>query len=133
MREMGNWRAYLMERLAGREKAISYLDVALEEYQVDSDTPFFLVGLQNVVEAQGGVSTLAKQIGIESEVLLEVLSSEDAPRLDMFINIVTALGCRLSIAPMADADQSIEVADEDYPTVQRGTAASKLEVTREQR
>ncbi len=32
----------LMEELANREDAIGYLDVALEEYQGDGDTPFFL-------------------------------------------------------------------------------------------
>ena len=29
MREMGNWREYLMERLADPENAINYLDVSL--------------------------------------------------------------------------------------------------------
>lgn len=56
-----------MERFASDwEEAIGYLDVALEEYQDDGDTPFFLLGLQNVVEARGGIVELAKQTGIEA-------------------------------------------------------------------
>ncbi|MDE0554866.1 MAG: hypothetical protein OXI24_11655 [Candidatus Poribacteria bacterium] len=115
MTEMGDWHAYLMKRLADPEKARSYLDVALEEYQVDGDTSFFLVGLGNVVEAHGGASALADQTGIELEDLLETLSCETAPRLDIFIGILTTLGCRLSIAPLAPTDSNIEAADVKRP------------------
>ncbi len=42
MREMGNWREYHIRRLANdREAAIAYLQLTLEEYQVDRDLPFF--------------------------------------------------------------------------------------------
>ena len=118
MRKMGDWHEYLMKRLADPEKARCYLNVSLEEYQVDGDTPFFLVGLRNVVEAQGGVSTLAEQTGIELEDLLEVLSSEIAPRLDTFISILTALGYRLSITPLAATDSNIEAANTEHPIAQ---------------
>ena len=63
MREMGDWRKYLMEQLADPENAINYLDVSLEEYQVDGDTDFFLMGLRNVVEAQGGFLLLLSKSG----------------------------------------------------------------------
>ena len=115
MREMGNWRKYLMEQLADPENAINYLDVSLEEYQVDGDTDFFLMGLQNVVEAQGGVSTFAERIGLEQETLLELLSNKAAPRIDTFNTIVRALGCRLSIKPREDANPTRSVKNEDYP------------------
>ena len=76
MREMGDWREYLMERLADPENAINYLDVSLEEYQVDGDTDFFLIGIQNVVEAQGGVSTFAERTGLEQETLRWIVARE---------------------------------------------------------
>jgi hypothetical protein len=54
MRKFRKWHDYLIERLAAdKEEAIGYLDVALEEYQEDGDTAFFLKGVRNVVEAQG--------------------------------------------------------------------------------
>ncbi|MCY3723836.1 MAG: transcriptional regulator [Candidatus Poribacteria bacterium] len=112
MREMGDWHEYLIERLTNPEKARSYLNVSLEEYQVDGDLPFFLIGLRNVVEAQGGVPTLAKRMGIIPEELSEILSGEVAPRFDMFISILTTLGYQLSIVPLAQMDSTDEALTE---------------------
>ena len=84
MREMGNWREYQKERLANdQEAAIDYLQLTLEEYLADRDLPFFLKGLRTFIGSQGGVSELSKRTGIEPEILLDVLSNEDAPRLDI--------------------------------------------------
>ena len=129
MTEMGNWREYLMEQLADPENAIHYLDVSLEEYQVDGDTDFFLIGLQNVVEAQGGVSTFAERIGLEQETLLELLSNGATPRIDTFNTIVKALGCRLSIKPQENANPTHGVKNEDYPPAPQKSVISDLEVT----
>jgi DNA-binding phage protein len=86
-----------MEDLADSAEAIGYLDVSLEEYQIDGDTSFFLQGLRNVVEAQGGVAEIAKRTAIAPETLSKILSSEEAPHLDTFATILKALGCQLSI------------------------------------
>lgn len=114
MTKMGDWHEYLMERLADPKNAISYLEVSLEEYQEDGDAPFFLMGLQNVVEAQGGISVFAKQNGLDPKVLLQQLSGECAPRLDMFISILTALGGRLLIAPLEVTDPSERKRKQNY-------------------
>lgn len=118
-----------MERFAAdMEEAISYLDVALEEYQGDGDTLFFLLGLQHVIEARGGVSEVAKKIGITPQVLSDVLSSEKAPRLDTLNTILHGLGCRLSIQPLKDANAS---ADKDYSVAPRESTDPHLEGTTE--
>lgn len=109
---MGDWHEYLIKRLADPEKARSYLDVALEEYQTDGDLHFLLLGLRNVVEAHGGVPTLAKRIGITPEELSEILSGEAALRFDTFISILAALGYRLSIAPLAQTESTDEALTE---------------------
>ncbi len=129
MREMGDWRKYLMEQLADPENAINYLDVSLEEYQMDGDTDFFLMGLQNVVEAQGGVSTFAERIGLEQEILFELLSNKAAPRIDTFNTIVKALGGRLSIKPREDANPTHNIKNEDYPLTPQASVKSGLGVT----
>ena len=117
MRKLRTLHEFLMERFAAdNEEAIGYLDVALEEYQEDGDTPFFLLGLQNVIEAQGGVSEVAKKIGIAPQVLSDVLSSEKAPRLDTLRTILQALGCRLSIEPLKDTNASADKVDSVAPT-----------------
>lgn len=109
MTEYRTWEEILMERFTSDwEEAIGYLDVALEEYQEDGDTLFFLLGLQNVVEARGGVSEVAKKIGIAPQVLLDMLSREKAPRIDLLSAVLTALGCRLSIQPLEATECSAE-------------------------
>ena len=129
MTEYQTWHEYLIQRLAAdREKVVSYLDVALEEYQEDGDTPFFLLGIQNVIEARGGVSEVAKKIGIAPQVLSDVLSSEKAPRLDTLNTILLGLGCRLSIQPLKDATSS---ADKNYSVAPRESAEPNLEATTE--
>ena len=116
MRKYRTWHQILMEDLADSAEAIGYLDVSLEEYQIDGDTSFFLQGLRNVVEAQGGVAEIAKRTAIAPETLSKILSSEEAPHLDTFATILKALGCRLSIeslkaegcgAARADVDTSV--------------------------
>ena len=105
MRKLRTWRAYLTERFAAnQEAAIRYLKFSLEEYQVDGDTPLLLLALRTVVESQGGISVLAKKTGIAPESLSDILSSDEAPRIDTFGTILNALGCRLLIEPIADTD-----------------------------
>ena len=92
MREMGNWREYQIRRLANdREAAIDYLQLTLEEYLVDSDLSFFLKELRVFIASQGEVSELSKRTGIDIETLLNMLSNEDAPRLDTFQTLLNAL------------------------------------------
>lgn len=129
MRKLRTLQEFLRERLANKEKAIGYLDVSLEEYQIDGDTRFFLQGICNVIEAQGGVVELAKQIQVNAETLSEVLSSKNAPQLDTLINIITALGGRLSIVPLEDAEPSIE----DYPVAASKSTVPEIEVPTESR
>ena len=132
MTEYQTWHEYLIQRLAADcEKRVSYLDVALEEYQEDGDTPFFLLGLQNVIEARGGVSEVAKRIGIAPQALSDVLSSEKAPRLDTLNTILQGLGCCLSIQPLKDASSGRHYADESYPVAPRESTDPNLEVTTE--
>ena len=132
MTEYQTWHEYLIQRLAAdREKRVSYLDVALEEYQEDGDTPFFLLGLQNVIEARGGVSEVAKKIGVAPQVLSDLLSSEKAPRLDTLNTILQGLGCRLSIQPLKDVSSSLHHADENYTVTPTESTDPNLEVTAE--
>ena len=129
MRKLRTLHEFLMERFAAdNEEAIEYLDVALEEYQTDGDTLFFLLGLQHVIEARGGVSEVAQKIGIAPQVLSDLLSSEKAPRLDTLNAVLQGLGCRLSIESLKDADSS---ADKNYSVAPRESTDPHLEATTE--
>ena len=125
MRKLRTWRAYLTERFAvDQEAAIRYLKFSLEEYQVDRDMPLLLLALRTVVESQGGISILAKKTGIAPESLSDILSSDEAARIDMLGTILNALGCRLSIETITDTDHRFEtrsVGETDVkPAVEKG-------------
>ena len=87
------------------------------------------MGIRNVVEAQGGVSTFAERIGLEQKILLEMLSNGAAPRIDMFNTIVNALGCRLSIKPREDANPTHGVKNKDYSPAPQESVKSGIGVT----
>ncbi len=113
MRQMRKWREVLIERLAkDREEAIGYLQLSVEEYQNDGDTRLFLMSLQTFVASQGGVAKLAKQTQLEPAALAQLLSGNEAPSLDTFALILKVLGCRLTIAPLAEAMPAVAVAPE---------------------
>ena len=134
MSEYRTWEEILMERFTSDwEEAIGYLDVALEEYQEDGDTPFFLLGLQNVVEARGGIAEVAKKIGMTPQALSDLLSSEEAPRLDTFSAILTALGCRLSIQPLEATECSAESVGGETSIVSSELSSPNPEVVVEKR
>ena len=112
MRKMGNWREYQIRRLANNpEAAIDYLQLTLEEYQVDGNLPFFLKELRVFIESQGGVSKLAKRTGIDAETLLDALSNEDTRRLDILNTILKSFECQLPIKPRTGVNVKIQTAD----------------------
>ena len=128
MTELRTWHEILIADLAAnRAEAIDYFDLSLQEYQIDGDTSFFLKGIRNIIEALGGVTEIAKQTDTEPEVLFKVLSSDDVPCIDTLNIIANALGCRLSIEPIAAASPNSEVEDKDHP-IGRGPTRERLSV-----
>lgn len=109
MRKLRTWHEFLIEKLTDREEAIGYLQISLEQYLVDGDTPFFLKGIRNVVEAQGGTSKIAKQAGITPKALSEFLSSGDPLHLGTLSAVLKALGWQLSIEPLGTENDSSEL------------------------
>lgn len=104
MRKMRTWREVLIERFGNcREEALGYLQASMECYQLYGDTAIFLEAVDRVVQSQGGVAELAKQTELEPKVLAQLLSGDDALPLDTFAAILKALGCRLTIEPLAEA------------------------------
>jgi DNA-binding phage protein len=108
MRKMGIWREYLIEKLADRERAIGYLQAILDDYQIDRSRTVVLRALQTVVEAQGGVSELAKQTDMDPQVLSKVLSNSDIPLIDALGTVLGALGYQLSIKPLTHENSNLK-------------------------
>lgn len=112
MEQLKTWNEFLIEKLAKREEALSYLQVSLEEYLLDGDTPFFLEGVRNVVEAQGGTSKVAKHAGITPKALSAFLSNGDLLHLGTLSAVLRALGWQLSIEPLITESDSSELVSE---------------------
>ena len=110
MKIYGTWDAFLVEQLKEHGDVSGYLDAVMEEYQIHGNLAIVQLALQYVVEAQGGISELAKQIDIEPQVLSEVLDSTKAPKTDTLRTVLIALGCHPSITSLEPVNTPIAVA-----------------------
>lgn len=91
------YRDQLLKRLEDPVSAAHYLTACLEE-----GDEVFLIGLRDVVDAQGGMSKLAEATGLSRETLYRTLSGNGNPRLSSLGLIIEALGLRLSIESPED-------------------------------
>lgn len=89
----------LIESLRDPQESSVYLQVAIEEYQIDNEKEALLVAIRNVAEAKGGISKLAKKTHLNRQALYKILSKDGNPTLDTFGQILKGLGFHLSIEP----------------------------------
>ena len=114
MKKKSAWRKYLTERLSmNREETVHFLDSVMEEFQIYENFATVLSALEVVIEAQGGVSEMAKRTHISPDALKKILSSDKAPHIDTLGTILNALGCRLSIVPLETEKPDNESASEN--------------------
>ena len=106
---MRTWRECLIEQINDPIKAIAYLQAILEDYQIYKNPAVVQRSLQTVVEAQGGVSKLAKRVEIEPEVLSNMISDRDIPLIDAIGTVLKALGYQLSIQPTKIANTNSDI------------------------
>ncbi|MDJ0617968.1 MAG: hypothetical protein QNJ63_14690 [Calothrix sp. MO_192.B10] len=66
-KKLRNHDQVVLEQLLDPEMAKAYLDVALEEYEHDGDSAFFLEALRNLVEVRGGMTHLAEKTGLNRQ------------------------------------------------------------------
>ena len=100
MRKMRTWRECLIEQLADRKSAIAYLQAILEDYQIYKNPAVVQRSLLTVLEAQGGVFELAKQVDMDPQILSKIISNADTPLIDAVGIVLKALGYQLSIQPI---------------------------------
>ncbi len=110
MRKMRTLREYLIERLVDKERAIGYLQAILDDYYIYGGAAVVTDALETVLEAQGGVSEVAKQIDMDPQLLSKLLSNEDTPLIDALGIVLKALGYQLSIAPLENENLNPEFA-----------------------
>lgn len=88
-----SYQDYLIKSLKDREEAAGYLTAALN----GGDHKVFLLALRNVIEAQGGVSGLAKKTHKSRTSLYKALSSKGNPKISSASEMLSAIGLRLSV------------------------------------
>lgn len=95
-----SFETHHQEYLSDPERAKTYLEVALEEYEHDGNSEAFLLALRDVAEAQGGLGKLSHRASLNRGHIYQSLSNKGNPRLDTLVKILHSLGFRLSIKPL---------------------------------
>ena len=113
MKIYGTWDVFLVEQLKEQGDVSGFLDAVMEEYQVHGNLATVQLALQYVIEAQGGISELAKKIDIEPHLLSKVLDNTKTPNVDTLRTLLNALGCQLSIATLSTTNLHLEDTTED--------------------
>jgi probable addiction module antidote protein len=85
-----SYKKILRKKLADPEQAAEYLTACYEE-----GPKVFLVGLRDVVQAQGGVARAAELTKLNRESLYRLISHDGNPRLSSLDAVLTALGLRV--------------------------------------
>jgi len=96
MRKFRTFDELVVEHLQkeGPAFALSYLNSSLEE----DDVRIFLIALKRVIEAYGGIGTLAKKTSLNRTSLYTLLSKKGNPELKTVGNILDKLGFKFVIA-----------------------------------
>ena len=93
------YQEWLFEKLRDHDEAVAYLNTALEESlkgDLESQN-LFLVAFRNVVEAQGGIGSLAKKANVGRESLYKTLSEKGNPKWQTLVSLVGAMGLNLRL------------------------------------
>ncbi len=90
-----SYQETLQEALTDPQKAVAYLNAALEEQGTDAEENF-LLALRDVATARG-MQVLADESTLNRESLYRALSATGDPRLSTLGSILKALGLRLSV------------------------------------
>ena len=96
MREMRNYRDYLIEKFSDIDKALSFLEVALEEHEKDPDAAALYYGFSAAVEAQGGVREFARKTHSNPQDVANALSNKDETLIANIIAQLPATQCETS-------------------------------------
>jgi probable addiction module antidote protein len=88
-----SYKKILSKKLNDPEQAAEYLTACYEE-----GPDIFLVGLRDVVEAQGGVARAARLSKLNRESLYRLISRRGNPRLSSLDSVLTALGLKVTFS-----------------------------------
>lgn len=88
-----NYQDYLIKSLKNPEEAAGYLNAAL----TDGNITAFLLALQNVIKARGGISEIANKAHKSRTSLYKTISETGNPYLSSINNILSTMGMHITI------------------------------------
>jgi probable addiction module antidote protein len=88
-----SYKDILRKKLGDPEQAAEYLTACYEE-----GPEVFLVGLRDVIEAQGGVARAADLSKLNRESLYRLVSRDGNPRLSSLNSVLSALGLKVTFS-----------------------------------
>ena len=95
-KRLTSWDEYINDTLQDNCEALSYLELALEDYQKDGNTRALMLAIKRVAEANGGISKLANKTKLNRQNLYRIFSNKTSPRFDTITKILRALGITIS-------------------------------------
>lgn len=88
-------RDYLLKRLSDPALAAAYLNAAVK----DDDPAAFLQALRNVVDARGGVASIAERTDLNRQAVYRMLSQNGNPEFRSLQRLLGATGLGLNVVP----------------------------------
>jgi probable addiction module antidote protein len=85
--------AWLFEQLKDAEFAAEFLNAACD----DDDPKTYLTALRTVVEARGGMATIAEQSHLSRETLYRTLSTRGNPTIKTLSAVLKATGLKFGV------------------------------------
>jgi probable addiction module antidote protein len=86
---------WLLKELQDAEFAAEFLNAASE----DDDPKTYLTALRKVVEARGGMASIADRTNLSRETLYRTLSSRGNPTIKTLHAVLKATGLRFAVSP----------------------------------
>jgi probable addiction module antidote protein len=84
---------WLLEKLQDRAFAAEFLNAASE----DDDPKTYLTALRQVVEARGGIASVAKKTKLSKESLYRTLSARGNPTIKTLSAVLNATGLKMAV------------------------------------
>ena len=85
------FKDYLLKDLDEPEFAKGYLDAALQDFDKDGNIELLLLCMKDIVEAQGGIDTLAVWTNLSPTNLAYLLNSKHPQQLNKVLDILSKL------------------------------------------
>lgn len=94
-----DFEPFMLEKLKDPERAVGFLNIALEEYILDGDYNSFTGAIKKVLKAHN-ISEISRQTGISNKHIHRIISNESKPTFDLLVKLFKYLGYTFELKPI---------------------------------